>query len=279
MEIINAYAGVHVCLVAGRSNSVIKTKIQALAPTTVLREWLLCPDSETVTVASAITERAALTITDRMSYWFNSPYIIDPVTLEEIVDEPHGWVASILSQTEMDVHPGDAINATLTRAITRLFNDLQPSDTDALDAAGVSFWKRDTDDRGQDTILPGNALTCDLNTNNVDLDARYMKDYLIIGISSRIKGDLFKGNTPAARSKRRGAVSGWLERLAKDDRYVLRDESGVPQFSYTNDRTVNNPVDQQAGLQKDLAVIQLIAKNKIILLMATIGVNATVTQS
>lgn len=278
METINNYSGAHVCLVAGRSNSVIKTKIQTLAAVANLRVWLSCPDNETVTVASAVTERAAFTISDRHSYWFNHPYMIDTITLEEIVAEPHGLVASILSQTAQNVHPGDVNNATLTKQVTRLYNELANTDRDTADAAGVSFLNRDTDNSGQDIVIPGNALTCDLNSNNIDLDGRYQKDFLLIGMAQRIKGDQFKGNTPRARSKRRSQVSGWLEALAAAETYVLRNDAGVAQYVYQNDGSVNNAADQQGGLQKELAIIQLIAKNKILLLMATIGVNATVTQ-
>jgi len=279
MEIISNTRGINICLVAGRSNATIKTKIQALAAVASQRVWFACPDNETVTDTSAETERAAFTVTDRLSYWFNHPYIIDSVTNEEIVDEPHGLVASILSQTDPDVHPGDQRNAAYTKGVTRVYNELSDAQRDALDAAGVSYLNADLDTSGNRIIIPGNALTCDLNKNNRDLDQRYMKDFILYALALLMTGDLFRGNTPSARAARAGAATSFLTGLANAERYVLKDDQGNPMFSYKNDNTVNNLTDQGNGDQVDLLQCRLIAKNKRILLNAFIGPTVVITET
>lgn len=278
MEIIDATTGINACAVVGRSNATVKQKAEDLAGATTQRVWFICPDSESVTSASAITERASNT-GGRLSYWFNHVYITDPITREEIAEEPFLYPMSIISQTDPDIHPGDYDNAVLTRSARRVHNELANGTRDSLNAAGVSFMWRDLDASGNDVVIPGNALTCDLAVNNRDLDGRYMKDFILDAVARRLQGDQFKGNTPANRAARAAAVSGFLEGLALNDRYIMRDElSGKPQFEYTNNSSVNNAAENAAGLQRELLIARLIPKNIQILLQATIGVDATISE-
>ena len=278
MDLLDGYVGVHACAVAGRSNTAIKTKIAALAGATSQKVWFACPDSETVTASAAVTERGTFT-TDRMSYWFNHVYITDPVTREEIVEEPFLFPMSIVSQTDPDVHVGDYDNAVLTRSARRVYADLLSGTRDTLFNGGVSFMLRDLDTGGNEVIIPGHAVTCDFKINNKDLDGRYMKDFILDALAQRLKGDQFKGNTPANRSARAAAVSGFLNGLAQSERYIMKDEqSGKPLFEYTNNSSVNTLAENAQGKQRELLIARLIPKNIQILLQATIGVDATVSE-
>jgi hypothetical protein len=277
MDKINAYPGLHVLAVVGRSNTAIKSAISTYAATASQRVWALCPDDETVIQSTAVTERATFN-SQRMSYWFNHCYIIDPFTREEIVEEPFLQPMQIITQTDPDVHVGDFDNALLTKAARRTAWELDSDDRDALTIGGVSFMLHDQDQSGNDVILPGHAVTCDFSNNNKDLDGRYMKDFILDAIAQKLRGSQFKGNTPTARAERGAAVSGFLDNLARIDRYILRDESGTPQFSYANGDSVNSPNDQATGLQKESLIARLIPKNIQILLLAVIGVDATISE-
>lgn len=278
MELLDGYPGVHAVTVVGRSNTAVKTKIVALAGATTQKVWFACPDNETVSYSSAVTERATFT-TDRMSYWFNHVYITDPVTREEIVEEPFLIPMSIITQTDPDVHVGDFDNAVLTRAARRVYADLLTATRDALFVGGVSFMLRDIDASGNEVIIPGHAVTCDFKINNKDLDGRYMKDFILDAIAQRLRGDQFKGNTPANRSARAAAVSGFLNGLAQSERYIMKDEqTGKPLFQYTNNSSVNTLAEQATGKQRELLIARLIPKNIQILLQATIGVDATISE-
>lgn len=237
----------------------------------------MSPDDETVTRSSAITERATFN-DQRLSYWFNHVYIQDPDTKEEIVEEPFLFPMSIISQTDPDIHVGDMDNVVLTKAARSVYNELDASARDALTTGGVSFMLHDQDQNSNDVIIPGNAVTCDFAANNSQLDGRYMKDFIIDALARRMRGDQFKGNTPTNRAERASACSTFLADLARRDRYVLRDEQGVPQFQYVNDQTVNNETDQAAGQQRDLVIVRLIPKNIQMQLGATIGTDATITE-
>lgn len=278
IEKINNTRGVHVAFVAGRSNTAVKTKISTVAAGQAEKVWLVCPDSESTAQSTAITERATFS-TDKMSYLFNHPYINDPITDEEIVTEPMSPVASIITQTNPNIHIADIDNAVLTKSIRRFYNDLGDADRDSLDSGGVTFLHRDLDQNGNVVMVPGNGLTCDFAINNRDLDGRYMKNFVIFALANSMRGDQFKGNTKAARAARKGRADGFLNQLARDESYIAKDEdTEEPQFSYTNGATVNNKADQRTGLQKDLLRAQLVAKNRIILLLAEVGPDVTITE-
>lgn len=277
MDQINSYRGVHACTVVGRSNTTIKAAIATYAAVASQRVWFITTDDETVSYSSAITERATFN-SQRMSYWHNWTQNTDSVTLEIFYEESYLYVLSIISQTDPDVHPGDMDNAVYTKSARGIKNELDDPTRDALDAGGVSYMLHDLDQNGNDVIIPGNALTCDFSVNNRDLDGRYMKDFLLDAIGNSMRGDQFKGNTPSNRAARSGAVTSFLDNLARRDRYILRNDKGVPQFSYVNDGTVNDPNDQAAGDQTDKLIAQLIPKNKRILLLAVVGVDATITE-
>ncbi len=278
MELLNNIRGIHACAVVGHSAAAIKTKIAALNLLASQRVWFICPDDSTVGLTAAVSERAAL-FGGRMSYVWNHEYITDPVTLETITVEPFLLVMAIISQTDPDVHPGDFDNAVFTGGSRGVVNELSDADRDEADAAGITFLHRDLDASGNDVVIPGNALTCDFAVNNRDLDGRYMKDFLLDAIAQRLRGDQFKGNTKKTRAARAAACIGFLTSLAKNDRYVMRDETtGKAQFTYTNDASVNNTDDQAAGKQKEVLVLRLIPKNKQIMLFATVGVDATISE-
>lgn len=281
MDLLDGYVGVHACAVVGRSNTGIKTKVSQLAGATTQKVWFACPDDENVTYTSAIAERITFT-TDRMSYWFNHVYITDPITREEIVEEPFLFPMSIITQTDPDVHVGDMDNAVLTRAARRVKTDLLSGVRDSLSntsTGGVSFMIRDLDAGGNEVILPGHAVTCDFRINNKDLDGRYMKDFILDAIAMRLKGDQFKGNTASNRAARAAAVSGFLDGLAQSERYIMKDEqSGKPLYQYTNNSSVNTLAEQATGKQRELLIARLIPKNIQILLQATIGVDATISE-
>ncbi len=275
MEIIHQTRGVDACLVVGRSNTAIKTKVLALSATANTRLWLICPDASTTGVSTALTEVATLR-SSRVVYCFNHPVVVDPVTGVQVAEEPHVWMASILSQTEPDVHPGVVDTADLTRGIVSLTFELGDPDRDSLDSTitgGISFLNRDLDQSGNLVWIFGNGITTDLSTNNRQIDGQRMKFFLVSGLANRMRGDEKKPNTKENRAARKAAFSGWLTELALGGRFVNKDDNNVPQYEIKNGPEVNSPTDVQAGIQRDLVRIQLIPKNLYLQLQVQIGVN------
>lgn len=277
MEVMHAARGVDVKLVAGRSNTAIKTKIYALAPTSNSSFWLACPDSETVTHTAWNTEVA--TIRHRRIFpVFNSPYMIDPITSLETINEPHAQLASILSQTEPDVHPGVVETAELNVGITRLYNELSDAVRDSLDLNGSTYLNKDVDQSNNNVWLFGNGRTADLSVNNSQIDGERSKIYLIEGLAQRMRGDEKKPNTPMARAKRKAEFEGWLTELAESGRFVDTTDDGTPRFEVKNSGEVNSDADRAAGIQRDLVRIRLIPKNLYLQLQVEAGTDVTITE-
>lgn len=279
MEIMNSARGIDTKKVSGRSNTAIKTKIFALAPTANLSAWAICPDTSSVTYTTWVTElanyrhRAIFPV-------FNHPYYIDPVTTAETVGDPAAHLMGVLSQIEYDVHPGVADTAELNNQITRLQYELDDPTRDALDAAGTTFLNRDVDPDNNDVFLFGNGRTADLTVNNSQVDGERSKMYLIMGLATRMRGDQNKPNTATARAKRKGAFDGWLTELAEAERFVDKDQTtGLPSFSVTNNDQVNTQTDRAAGIQRDLVRITLIPKNLYLQLQVEAGTDVVITDS
>jgi hypothetical protein len=276
METLHAARGIDSKLVAGRSNSAIKTKIFALAPTANLSLWLICPDSETVTDTTWVTELAGYRHRAIVPV-FNHPYYIDGVTTIETVNEPHAHLAGVLSQIEYDIHPGVADTAELNTEITRLAFELQDGQRDNLDLGGSTYMNRDVDPSNNDVFLFGNGRTADLTLNNSQVDGERSKMYLIMGLATRMRGDEKKPNTPTARAKRKGAFEGWLTELADAERFVDKDDQGNPQFTVVNNDSVNTATDRKNGIQRDLVRVALIPKNLYLQLQIEAGTSVVIT--
>lgn len=277
METMNAARGVDFKLVSGRSNSVIKTKIFALAPTSYLSWWGVCPDSASVTDTTWTTEVANYRHKAIFPV-FNHPYYVDPVTTIEAVGSPIAQLACVLSQTEPDVHPGVSDTAELNQGVTRLQFELTDGQRDNLDALGSSFLSRDVDENNNNVILFGNGRTADLADNNSQIDGERSKAFLITGLANRMRGDEKRPNTVLARAKRKGAFEGWLTQLAEQERFVDRDDQLVPQFEVKNNDEVNTPTDRKRGIQRDLVRIALIPKNLYLQLQIEAGTSVTITE-
>lgn len=277
MEKLNSPRGIDVKLVAGRSNSAIKTKIFGLAPTSYLSWWVICPDDETVSDTAWETEIANYRH-KAIFPTYNHPYYIDPITTVKTRGEPHVQMAADLSQIEPDVHPGVDETSALHQQIVDLAFDLTQAQKDALDAAGSSFMTRDVDVNNNNVIMWGNGRTADLTNNNSQIDGERSKAFLITGLANRMRGDQNRPNTPIARAKRKGAFEGWLTELAKLERFVDRDDNRIPQFQVLNGDDVNTPSDRKKGIQRDLVRIALIPKNLFLQLQIEAGTDVVITE-
>lgn len=271
LELLNTAKGVGIALAAGRSNSTIKAKILALQATAADRIWLACPDSSSISLATAITERATLS-GSRLAYCFNHPLTLDPSTASAITTEPHAWMASILSQTDPDVHPGVADVAPYMAAITGLtYEALQPGDYDSADAGFVNALERDDD--GTAHWVSGRL------TNGRQIDERRTRDFIIAGVVGRLKGSQYRPNTQNRRDNDRAAVMTYLVALARAERFIAIDEdTGIPECMVQNGADVNAKNDQRAGIQRTVVQARLIPMNLVMVFQADIGTDTTVNE-
>lgn len=261
--------GCKAVFVAGRSTSAVKTKINTLATASNDRVFLICPDDETVTKSAAVTEVQGLTRDDRLVYCFNHYKTLDPERATLIYTEPHGLMASILSQTDDDVHPGDNDNTSFASAVTALaFPSLSPGDYDTFTSEGIAALER----------TPDGYVFADAPTTARDqLAYRLMRDFLIRTLASIAADDVKKSNTPERRAKRKGDYDAFLDGLARSQRYVDVNTDLEPQFS-TDLEVLNTQASRAAGIQKDLVQVRLVPFALVINLQVEIGTTVTVRE-
>ncbi len=201
--------------VAGRSNEAIKTAIVTAAATTHNGFWLIGPDDERVSDSLAAVEVATYPRSDRVIYCFNHPYTLDVETATEVVTEPMPWLASILSQTDVDIHPGDEDTKPLLAGIKRLsFEALDREAYVALRAAGITALERD------DGFVFVSGRTTDLTPGREEITRRRMTDYIELGAAPYLKHLVKKAKTEARRKLAIGALISFLQRHKSAERVV-----------------------------------------------------------
>jgi hypothetical protein len=274
MEIVNGYKGIGPRYVAGRSNSVIKAKVLTLAASLNEGLWLICPDASNTAQATAITE-VGTNRHKRLAYCFNHPVTLDPNTAQKITVEPHAWMAADLSQLDPDGHPGVEEAAEWKVGIIGLtLEGLQPGDYDALDLAGINALERNEDGN----IVWVSGVTTSLVNNDRQIDGRRTKDFLLSGITSRLKGSKYKPNTVERRESDRGALTAWFNGLARISRYIDKSASGKAKASVSNGSDVNTDAGRAAGVQKTLVRATLIPMNLVLNVLFEAGTDVTFTE-
>lgn len=218
--------------------------------------------TETTQIASQITTR-----TDRIWWEYNSAFTIDPDTGAEMETAPHVWLASILSQTDVDVHPGSYDNLALCAGITRLANtSLSRDDLIALKAAGISTLERDPDG-----FLFRSAVTSSLTSGKTEQTRRRAADYLQLSASSRLRSNVKAKNTRTRRAQMASELTAFSREDQKAEHVV--EEFAIDQVS------VNNTTDRGQGTEKLLWTVKLIDHILALVLETDIATGITVEQA
>jgi hypothetical protein len=273
LDLLSGFKGVGIVYVAGHSTAAVKAQLLVLADASPDRLFLVCPDTAAITQAAAETEVAGLrSALSRLVYCFNHPTTLDPETATLVTTEPHAWMASILSQTDADVHPGDDDSRQFTTGIRGLtFEGLQPGDYDSFREVGICAFERHQ--------TGGHVFVSGVTTNleRPEITERRIRDFLISAMAQRTSGDVKKSNTQTRRDRRRADISGFLSGQARQGRYVDRLASGEPAFVYDTE-VINSDEQRALGVQKDLARIRTIAFGLFIVLFEEVGATVQITE-
>jgi hypothetical protein len=167
--------------------------------------------TEVANVAAQITTR-----TDRIVWCYNSAYTIDPELSTEVQTAPHVWLASILSQTDIDVHAGSFATLAFLAGITRVTNTaLSRADLISLKNAGIS-----TLERNVDGFQFRSVVTTNLNPGLTELTRRRMADFLQLSASDRLRNYVKAKNTPEVRATMAGELTAFSEGLRARGRVI-----------------------------------------------------------
>lgn len=216
LDLLANYKGIGIVMVAGRSNAAIKAGVLTKAAASSDRLFLVCPDAESTSQASAITEAGTLR-SDRVVYCFDHTYTMDPSTAAQIIVEPHSWMASILSQNDVDIHPGEEDTKTQTAGIRRLYNEsLAREDYASLRAAGICALEKD--DLGGFLFVSG--VTTSLTSGKTEITRRRMADFLQLSAADRLRYYVKKKMTEDRIAALGGELNAFCEDLKRSQRVV-----------------------------------------------------------
>jgi hypothetical protein len=274
MELLDAYGGIKGKAVFGRSNTAVKTKAATLAGASNEGLWLVCPDSDTVDRAAAITDKDGLSASSRLVYCFNHARVLDPDRAVLMTVEPHSWMLSILGGTEDYVHPGVSDNASFCTGIAELAFNLQPGDYDLLTQAGVAALERTVlDASGTEGIVFADAPA----TSGEQLGYRLSRDFLNRQYAIRGLSLLKRPNSPILRAGFKGDVDGFHAELAKDGKIISTTDEGVVEASVDTE-SLNSAASRAAGIQRTKISAKIIPYNLVHELVVTAGTTVTVQE-
>lgn len=266
---INAFKGVGITLVAEASptHATLQAAIVAQAPTLSDRVQLAWSGIHGQAVATEITSKttAITTTSDRIIWCYNSAKMLDPSTALLIDSMPHHWMAAILAQTDVDVHPGCDDTKKANASISKLRNEsLSRADLIALREAGICALERDDDG------FAFHSGVCTDNTATVqsEITTRRQRDFLQLSAAARVKSYV---KTPSSVTRRRLMV-GEIEAFCGS---LMDDERIVEAFEVLDN--VTSDAQAGKGLRKILWRVRLIGHLLFIVLETDISTGTTIT--
>lgn len=222
--------------------------------------------TEAAQVTSQITTRS-----DRIVWCFNSPYTIDPKTSQEVQTAPHVWMASILSQIDVDIHPGAAACRAFLAGCTRVTNTaLVRGDLILLRNAGVCTLERNK--RG---FQFRSAVTTSLTAGKTELTRRRMCDFLQLSSSDRLVEYVKAKNSP----KNRASMAGELAAFSDELRGPVAGNGRVVEEYEIDQESVNTPAQRARGEEHILWRVKLIGHILSLVLETDIGTGVTIEHS
>jgi hypothetical protein len=265
LQLIAGYPGVAVVYCAEYMSDTIKAAMEVSAAATSDRMFIIGSDSSSVSYTDAITDVADYP-SDRIIYTFNHCYTIDPETASEIATSPSSWMACILANTDVDIHPGEEDTKRYLAGITRLhWPSLVRGDYELLRAAGIAALEIDL---GSPVFVSG--VTTSREAGKREITRRRMADFLQLSAAYSLRFHVKKKNTPERRRAIASVLKGWLSNLARAGRVVDRDDSGNGLFQIDTE-ILNNPTDRANGIERILMRVRLVGHMLHVVLQTEIG--------
>lgn len=256
---IKGYRGVGLCAVADRSTTAIKAAMKVAAEASSDRLFLIWNGSHSETLANVITD-AALYRSDRIVYCENSPKTFDFDVAAEVEVPPHSWMASILSQTDVDINPGEEASKEFTAGITALrYQNRTREDYVSAKEAGIASLERDED--GGFLFVSG--IVNDLTPGKTQITRRRSADFLQLAAARRLKYFLKKKNTAANRAQLGAEVVAFLSQL--------RDEGRIVEDFQVDQTSSNTAASRAQGREAVLMRVKLIGHILALILETEIG--------
>ncbi len=263
LDVLKDYPGIAVIYCAEFMHDNLKSQMETAANASSDRIFLIGPDSATDSTSTAMTDVADYR-SDRLVYCFNSPYTIDPETGTEILTRPESWMASVLANTDVDIHPGEEDTKRFLAGITRLYHPaLARADYVSLRAAGIAALEVDL---GSPVFVSG--VTTSLTSGRTEITRRRMTDFLQLSVAQSLRFTVKKKNTAERRKANVGMIVAFLKDLQKANRVVE---------DFTVDGEILNTATQRAaGIEKILMRVKLLGHMLHVVIETEIGTGVTI---
>lgn len=274
INVANAVKNTVACWVAEYSSTAVKDQIEVLAATRPAGFWILGADTDVTAAATAITEVATRRNDDgRIYYAFNHPYTTDPEAAIEMLTRPESWLAAVLSQTDVDIHPGEEDTKKVLAGITRLsYPALERADYIALRAAGIIALE---EDEGFSFV---SGVTTSLVPGKEQGTRRRMTDYIQLSLANNLKHDVKKKNTVSRRALMKSKVETFLREHQRAERVVDTTEDGSDNFLVDNE--VLNTANQRAlGVERIFVKVRCTNHILHLVVETEIGTGVTVREA
>jgi hypothetical protein len=264
LDLLATLKGVAVVYCAEYTSANLKAATKVFAAASSDRIFLIGATDQTTSVASAITDVATYP-SDRLVYCYNHAYTIDPIVGTEVLTRPESWMATVLANTDVDIHPGEEDTKRFLAGITRLYNtSLVRQDYVNLRAAGISAMEIDLGD----PVFVSGVVTL-LTPGKTEIARRRMADFLQLSAAYTLRFHVKKKNTEQRRTAIAATLKGWLSGLKQQGRVV-------EDFLIDMD-ILNSPTDRANGIQRILMEVRLVPHMLSIVLTTEIGTGVTIT--
>ncbi len=256
-------------VVTAGAQATLNTAIVAKALTVSDRIFLVWSGKYTQTAAQEITllDAQITTKTDRIVWCYNAAKTIDPEMAVKVDQGPHVWMASILSQTDVDIHPGSAQASQFLAGISELrFEGIENADLELLRAAGIS-----TLERLPDRFQFRSGVVTLKTSGKTEITRRRMTDFIQLSASDRLRNFVKDKGTTENRAQINAELTTFLQEL-KDARRIVED------YQIDQD-SVNNATMRGRGVEKIFCAVDLIDHMLSIVLETLIGSGVVIESS
>lgn len=272
LETLAEYKGVGIVACGNEDGTITAAVNTAMKTKAALSSDRLFLVHEGELTGSAVTPSAVITDVasfrdGRVVYCHNAPYTLDPQTALEVISSPVSWMACILANTDVDIHPGEEDTIPLLAGIIRLDQPaISRENYKALKAAGIASLERNED--GEHLFVSG-VVTL-LTSGKTEITYRRMRDFIQLSAAKFARPFVKKKGTQGNQDTFGGGLEGWLEGLKKRERVVK---------NYAVDiEGVNDETTEALGLEYVGLDVQLINHWLHIVFLTDIGTGTIIEQ-
>jgi hypothetical protein len=214
---------------------------------------------QTAAVEAASAAGQITTRSDRIIWTYNSPYTLDPETGTQIQCSPAAWMASVLCQNDVDIHPGSIQTTKQTAGIRKLTNTSLPrADLITLRNAGVC-----TLESIPEGFVFRSGVTTNLTSGLTEITRRRSADFLQLSAANRLRTYVKRKNTITNRANMAAELTAFSQQLLEDERIV--------EAFAIDQQSVNTTAQRAQGIEKILWRVKLIGHILHLVLETEIG--------